>query len=112
MKTEPRSSPRCERPSPRSRTRTSRRTTSMRGGIPTRAGRGKPERPVIEFDRALLGEFAAEILEHVAACEQVLVRASTEPVTEQGVNLLLRSVHSIKGLARVLASTSLERLTN
>jgi chemotaxis protein histidine kinase CheA len=67
---------------------------------------------MIEFDRVLLGEFAAEILEHVAACEQVLVRAATEPVSEQGIRLLLRSMHSIKGLARVLASTSLEKLAH
>jgi chemotaxis protein histidine kinase CheA len=73
---------------------------------------GKAERPMIEFDRALLGEFAAEILEHVAACESVLVRASTEPPDEQGIHVLLRSVHSIKGLARVLASSGLERLAH
>ena len=29
-----------------------------------------------EFDRALLGEFSAEVLEHVAACEEALVRAA------------------------------------
>jgi two-component system chemotaxis sensor kinase CheA len=67
---------------------------------------------MIEFDRALLGEFAAEIREHVAACERVLVRASTEAVPEEDIHLLLRSVHSIKGLARVLASTSLENLAH
>ncbi len=67
---------------------------------------------MIELDRAVLREFATEMLEHVAACEQVLVRASTEPVYEQDFHLLLRSVHSIKGLARVLASTGLERLAH
>jgi two-component system chemotaxis sensor kinase CheA len=67
---------------------------------------------MIEFDRALLGEFAAEILEHVAACESVLVRASTEPASEQTIQVLFRSVHSIKGLARVLASSGLERLAH
>jgi two-component system chemotaxis sensor kinase CheA len=67
---------------------------------------------VIELDRAVLREFGAEMLEHVAACEQVLVRAGTEPVHEQDFHLLLRSVHSIKGLARVLASRGLERLAH
>src|SRR5260370_40131623 len=67
---------------------------------------------MIELDRALLAAFAVEMLEHIAACEQVLVRASTEPVYEQDFQLLLRSMHSIKGLARVLASTSLERLAH
>ena len=59
---------------------------------------------MIELDRAVLREFATEMLEHVAACEQVLVRSSTEPLYEQDFHLLLRSVHSIKGLARVLTS--------
>jgi chemotaxis protein histidine kinase CheA len=67
---------------------------------------------MIELDRALLAAFAVEMLEHVAACEQVLVRASTEPVYEQDFHLLLRSLHSIKGLARVLAATGLERLAH
>jgi chemotaxis protein histidine kinase CheA len=67
---------------------------------------------MIEFDHAVLREFATEMVEHVAACEQVLVRASTEPVYEQDFHLLLRSMHSIKGLARVLSSTGLERLAH
>ena len=67
---------------------------------------------MIEFDRAVLREFATEMLEHVAACEQVLVRAGTEPVYEQDFHLLLRSMHSIKGLARVLVSTDLEKLAH
>jgi chemotaxis protein histidine kinase CheA len=67
---------------------------------------------MIEFDRAVLREFATEMVEHVAACEQVLVRASTEPVYEQDFHLLLRSMHSIKGLARVLVSTGLEKLAH
>ena len=67
---------------------------------------------MIEFDGALLREFASEMIEHVAACEQVLVRASTDPVYEQDYHLMLRSMHSIKGLARVLASTGLERLAH
>ncbi|MEA2699590.1 MAG: two-component system, chemotaxis family, sensor kinase CheA [Myxococcales bacterium] len=65
-----------------------------------------------EVDRALLTAFAVEMLEHVAACEQVLVRAATEPIYEQDFQLLLRSVHSIKGLARVLAQAGLERLAH
>ena len=65
-----------------------------------------------DVDRALLSAFAVEMLEHVAACEQVLVRAATEPVYEQDFQLLLRSVHSIKGLARVLAQAGLERLAH
>jgi chemotaxis protein histidine kinase CheA len=67
---------------------------------------------MIELDRALLGAFAVEMLEHVVACEQVLVRASTEPVHEQDFHLLLRSLHSIKGLARVLAAGGLEKLAH
>jgi two-component system chemotaxis sensor kinase CheA len=67
---------------------------------------------MIELDRAVLQEFATEMREHVAACEQVLVRASTEPLYEQDFHLLLRSMHSIKGLARVLASTGLEKLAH
>jgi chemotaxis protein histidine kinase CheA len=67
---------------------------------------------MVEVDRALLGAFAAEMLEHVAACERVLVRASTETVFEDDLNLLLRSMHSIKGLARVLAQPGLERLAH
>jgi chemotaxis protein histidine kinase CheA len=65
-----------------------------------------------DVDRALLGAFGAEMLEHAAACEQVLVRASTEPLLEQDIHLMLRSVHSIKGLARVLAQAGLERLAH
>jgi chemotaxis protein histidine kinase CheA len=67
---------------------------------------------MIEFDGAVLREFASEMTEHVAACEQVLVRASTDPVYEQDYHLMLRSMHSIKGLARVLASTGLEKLAH
>ncbi|HET6279670.1 MAG TPA: Hpt domain-containing protein, partial [Polyangia bacterium] len=65
-----------------------------------------------DIDRALLDAFAVEMQEHVAACEQVLVRASTESIHEQDFQLLLRSMHSIKGLARVLAQAGLERLAH
>ena len=67
---------------------------------------------MIDRDRAVLREFSSEMLEHVAACEQVLVRASTDPVHEQDYHLLLRSMHSMKGLARVLAATGLEQLAH
>ena len=67
---------------------------------------------MIELDGAVLREFGSEMLEHVAACEQVLVRASTDPIYEQDYHLVLRSMHSIKGLARVLASTGLEKLAH
>ena len=36
---------------------------------------------MIEIDRTLLREFGSEMVEHVAACEQVLVRASTNIAT-------------------------------
>ena len=65
-----------------------------------------------DVDRALLDAFAVEMKEHVAACEQVLVRASTDVVHENDLQLLLRGMHSIKGLARVLAQASLERLAH
>jgi chemotaxis protein histidine kinase CheA len=66
----------------------------------------------LDLDPALLQEFAAEMLEHVAACEQVLVRASTEQLYEQDFHLLLRSLHSVKGLARVVSSSGLEKLAH
>lgn len=65
-----------------------------------------------DIDRALLDAFAAEMREHVASCEQVLVRASTETIHDQDYQLLLRGMHSIKGLARVLAQASLEKLAH
>jgi two-component system chemotaxis sensor kinase CheA len=67
---------------------------------------------VIELDRTVLREFATEMDEHVASCEQVLIRASTETVYEQDYHLLLRSMHSIKGLARVLGSAGMEKLAH
>lgn len=65
-----------------------------------------------EFDQSLLQEFSIEIVEHVEACERVLVRASADGVSEEDVNLLFRSVHSVKGLARVLAASGLEKLAH
>ena len=67
---------------------------------------------MVDVDRALLAAFAVEMLEHVEACEKVLVRASTEPVYEPEFQLLLRSLHSIKGLARVLAQAGLEKVAH
>ena len=65
-----------------------------------------------DFDQVLLQEFAVEVAEHVDACERVLVRAGTEGVSEDDVHLLFRSFHSVKGLARVLASSGLEKLSH
>lgn len=65
-----------------------------------------------EFDQSLLQEFSVEIIEHVEACERVLVGASADGVSEEDVHLLFRSVHSVKGLARVLAASGLEKLAH
>ena len=67
---------------------------------------------VADVDRALLEAFSVEMQEHVAACEQLLVRAGTDAVDEPDLQLFLRSMHSIKGLARVLAQADLERLAH
>ena len=67
---------------------------------------------MIELDRTLLAAFGGEMLEHAEACEQVLARASAQPVYEEDFKQLLRSMHSIKALARVVASTGLEKLAH
>ena len=65
-----------------------------------------------ELDPVSAQEFSAEVIEHVDASEQVLVRAGTEELAKDDINLLFRSFHSIKGLARVIGYTGLERLAH
>src|SRR5579863_1428259 len=65
-----------------------------------------------EIDPASALEFSTEVIEHVDASEQVLVRAGTEELAKDDINLLFRSFHSIKGLARVIGYTGLERLAH
>ena len=67
---------------------------------------------MIELDRTLLAAFGGEMLEHAEGCEQVLARASAQPVDEEDFQRLLRSMHSIKALARVVASPGLEKLAH
>jgi chemotaxis protein histidine kinase CheA len=67
---------------------------------------------VSSFEQELMQEFSVELIEHVEACERVLVRAASDGVSEDDVNLLFRSMHSIKGLARVLSASGLEKLAH
>lgn len=61
---------------------------------------------------ALVGDFAEEVAEHVAAAEQVLVRAGAQSAEPDDINLLFRSFHSVKGLARVIGFEAAERLAH
>ena len=63
-------------------------------------------------DPALIAEFANEVAEHLDASEQVLVAASVEAPSPEDINLLFRSFHSIKGLARVIAFGPLEGIAH
>jgi two-component system chemotaxis sensor kinase CheA len=65
-----------------------------------------------ELDAALAQEFSTEVIEHVDASEQVLVRTGTEDLSADDINLLFRSFHSIKGLARVVGYSGLEKLAH
>ena len=63
-------------------------------------------------DPALVAEFANEVSEHLDASEQILVAASVEAPSPDDINLLFRSFHSIKGLARVIAFGPLEGIAH
>jgi chemotaxis protein histidine kinase CheA len=63
-------------------------------------------------DPALVAEFANEVAEHLDASEQILVAASVEAPSPDDINLLFRSFHSIKGLARVIAFGPLESIAH
>jgi chemotaxis protein histidine kinase CheA len=64
------------------------------------------------IDPVLIEEFATEVVEHIAAAEQVLVRARSQDVPPEDINLLFRSFHSVKGLARVIGYTEPENLAH
>jgi chemotaxis protein histidine kinase CheA len=66
----------------------------------------------VSADPALVAEFANEVSEHLDASEQVLVAASVEAPSPDDINLLFRSFHSIKGLARVIAFGPLEGIAH
>ena len=57
---------------------------------------------------SLLVDFAEEVTEHVEAAEQVLLRAETQSADAADINLLFRSFHSVKGLARVVGFEAAE----
>ena len=61
---------------------------------------------------SLLVDFAEEVTEHVEAAEQVLLRAETQSADAADINLLFRSFHSVKGLARVVGFEAAERLAH
>ncbi len=61
---------------------------------------------------AMVQEFATEVAEHIDASEQILVGASVEAPAPADINLLFRSFHSIKGLARVIGFAPLERIAH
>lgn len=65
-----------------------------------------------EQDNGLIHEFALEVAEHVEASERLLVRAATDALSSDEINLLFRSFHSVKGLARVVDCAPLERLAH
>jgi chemotaxis protein histidine kinase CheA len=66
----------------------------------------------VSADPALVAEFANEVSEHLDASEQILVAASVEAPSPDDINLLFRSFHSIKGLARVIAFGPLEGIAH
>lgn len=65
-----------------------------------------------DIDPGLIADFAEEVIEHVASAETVLVRAAAEQIGADDINLLFRSFHSVKGLARVIGFQAAESLAH
>src|SRR5216684_4064902 len=77
------------------------------------SGSHRGERPVSNgADSQLMAQFNVEVDQHLAAIEPVLGMAEPEALTRSDIDLLFREFHSIKGLARVVAATGMERLTH
>jgi chemotaxis protein histidine kinase CheA len=66
----------------------------------------------MSVDPTMVREFATEVAEHIEASEQILVGASVETPSQADINLLFRSFHSIKGLARVIGFRPLEEIAH
>ena len=64
------------------------------------------------MDPSLADDFATETEEHLVAVEQILLAAEWEAPSPERINLLFRSVHSVKGLARVAGARSLEGIAH
>jgi two-component system, chemotaxis family, sensor kinase CheA len=63
-------------------------------------------------DPDLMAQFAAEVGQHLAAMEQVLIAADGEAPRRSDIDLLFRGFHSIKGLARVIEARGMEALAH
>jgi chemotaxis protein histidine kinase CheA len=63
-------------------------------------------------DSQLMSQFNVEVDQHLAAIEPVLGTAEPDALQRSDIDLLFREFHSIKGLARVVAATGMERLTH
>jgi chemotaxis protein histidine kinase CheA len=63
-------------------------------------------------DPDLMAQFDAEVGQHLAAMEQVLIAADGEVPRRSDIDLLFRGFHSIKGLARVIEAKGMEALAH
>jgi two-component system chemotaxis sensor kinase CheA len=64
------------------------------------------------IDPQLLSQFKVEVDQHLVAIEPVLGLSESGGLKRSDIDLLLRGVHSIKGLARSFAATEMEALAH
>lgn len=71
---------------------------------------GPPE--ALAADPALLGEFVTESREHLERAEATLLDLETNPDNPEGVNLIFRAFHTIKGTSGFLGLTSINTVAH
>jgi chemotaxis protein histidine kinase CheA len=64
------------------------------------------------MEPSLLAEFRVEAEQHLATIEAAVVAATWSAESTPSVDLLFRSFHSVKGLARVLDDAALEAVNH
>ncbi len=65
-----------------------------------------------DADMELLGEFAVECLDHIAAAEGALLVLETEQADDEQINVVFRAFHTIKGTSGFLGLDRIQRLAH
>jgi len=85
------------------------------------AGDGRPQQPVtpvaaaadsLASDPALLAEFVTESMEHLERAEAALLDLETNPDNPEGINLIFRAFHTVKGTSGFLGFTQINAVAH
>jgi two-component system chemotaxis sensor kinase CheA len=68
--------------------------------------------PLLDIDKSLLSDFIIESRDHIVSAENLILELEQNPTSQESINSIFRSCHTIKGVAGFLNLVDLSQLSH